>query len=170
MNSAQRKLKLKNKVKLVRLGLKVAIVVVIMLSGVYIDSRKVDVGVDLNSENSIEADSKLPEPVTDPLPSYCVGEFRELICQDKYEWDWKTMVAIMIGESGEDPAAWNNREYNGSESFGLLQINSVHRFNPMLLDEPERNIDIGYGLWLDYGYGIWGAYNDGSWWGIYLDL
>jgi len=163
---------LKNRAKVIKSGLKVVAVIAIMLSGFYvaIDSRKVDVKADLASGNSTGADFNPSDPITDPLPDYCIGEFRELICQDKYEWDWKTMVAILIGESSEDPAAWNNSEPNGTESYGLLQINSVHGYNPMLLDDPEWNVDVGYDIWLDQGYWAWGAYIDGSWWSIYLDL
>jgi len=153
-----------------RVTLQLAAFTALMLLWGYtaVDFRKVDADFDATLKGSAEYDFELPE--TPWLPDYCAGEFRGFICQDKYKWDWKTMVAIMIGESRESPTAWNGSEPNGTESYGLLQINSAHGYNPMLLDDPEWNVEVGYGIWLEQGYEAWGAYTDGKWWPIYLSL
>jgi len=107
---------------------------------------------------------------SEELPSYCIGKYRELVCNPNYNWDYKTMIAIMIAESDESPVAWNENEPDGSESYGLFQINSVHGINPMLLDIPSLNVEYAYRIWQEQGCLAWGSYTDGRYLPIYLKL
>jgi hypothetical protein len=76
-------------------------------------------------------------------------------------------AAVALAESGGVPTAVNDQNDDGSVDSGLLQINSVHGYDPDRLLEPDYNADAGYDVssggtdWTP-----WVTYNSGA----YLDF
>lgn len=78
--------------------------------------------------------------------------------------DLVVAVAVAIAESGGDTTAHNDSEPDGSESFGLWQINSVHK---SLLDSgdwrnPDDNARMAFVVWQMQGWTAWGVFNNQS--------
>ncbi len=80
-----------------------------------------------------------------------------------YEWDTSTMRAICMAEShGKQYATGHNT--NGTEDYGLLQINSCHSdvIGNQDVYNPDVNINVAYKIWRGSGYGAWSTYNNGE--------
>lgn len=78
----------------------------------------------------------------------------------------KTAVAVALAESGGNATAVNDKEPNGSTSYGLWQINSVHS---SLLSagnwrDPKSNAHMAFVIWERAGrkWSPWGAFNNQS--------
>ena len=77
-----------------------------------------------------------------------------------------TGVAIVHAESGANPQAVNHANTNGTQDYGLFQINSVHS---QLLQagnwsNPQSNVNMAYQVWKNAGgkWTPWSTYNSGS--------
>lgn len=75
----------------------------------------------------------------------------------------KVAVAIMLAESGGDPAAVN-RNRNGSIDRGVFQINSIHGAKfPGNLHDPLYNATAARAIFLDAkGWSPWSTYKSGA--------
>jgi hypothetical protein len=78
------------------------------------------------------------------------------------DWDVGLMTAIALAESGGKVDAQHTNS-DGSIDYGLLQVNSVHGYDPNCLLKAECNIDKAHEVWLSQGYGAWTTYNTGAW-------
>ena len=69
---------------------------------------------------------------------------------NKYDWDKKVAYAVMRAESNENPKAYNENT-NGSWDAGLFQINSIHGYSREEMENPEKNIEAAYQIYLKAG-------------------
>jgi hypothetical protein len=75
-------------------------------------------------------------------------------------------AAIALAESAGDPSAVNTNT-DGSTDIGLLQINSIHGYDQVMLADPDYNADAGYDVSSGgTDYTPWVTYNNGA----YLDF
>lgn len=97
-------------------------------------------------------------PITPVSPK--TKKLSELI--GKYtDWNVGVMTAIALAESrGKVDAKHTNSD--GSIDYGLLQVNSVHGYDPNCLLQAECNIDKAHEVWLKQGYGAWTTFNTGA--------
>lgn len=76
--------------------------------------------------------------------------------------DLATAVAVALAESGGNPLAHNRSEPDGSQSFGLWQINSVH--SDLLSSgnwrDPASNARMAFVIFQRRGWTAWGAFNN----------
>lgn len=118
------------------------------------------------------------EPVEPPEPTYSVGagceQYRQLIA--KYDWDVRTMMAIMEAEStnqktgvpcdqsvtGDTTLTYeaNGRTYGYSVS--LFQVRILQGREHCDTHDPEVNVDCAYNVWKGQGYTAWSVYTDGK--------
>ncbi len=79
----------------------------------------------------------------------------------------ETMTAIAAAESSLRVDVTGARNSNGTEDYGLLQINSMyvtgspHWDRARLLSDPAYNAACAYALFKGQGYGAWAAYTGG---------
>lgn len=92
--------------------------------------------------------------VVESIPFYCQTNIEKLICNPRYKWDNRVMIAIGIVESKMNPNAFNLNT-DGSYDIGILQVNSSNRYAPNALFDPKGNIQAGYEVWEKQGYGAW---------------
>ena len=110
-----------------------------------------------------EAPISLPPTPVPPLPIPAAGNpvvsYTDLgATVARYGWPINEAFAVVDCESGWDPLA-----VSWAGARGLMQLMSVHawRFARRGWDYwvdvfvPERNVAIGYELWLEQGWGIW---------------
>ncbi len=71
------------------------------------------------------------------------------------------MAAIGLAESGGSPTNDNLHEPNGSQSYGLWQINSVHGYSREQLHDPLFNAQIALNVYTAEGLRAWGSFTDG---------
>jgi len=78
-------------------------------------------------------------------------------------WQGRCAVAIMWRESGGNPRAANYRDSNGG-SFGLMQLNGVHRWRGEPLSSfvrrmtnPYTHLEAAKRLYRGSGFGPWGG-------------
>lgn len=77
------------------------------------------------------------------------------------DWNVTLMTAISLAESGGDPTA-THKNSDGSIDYGLMQVNSVHGYDPNCLLQAECNIDKAHDVWLSQGYSAWTTYKTGA--------
>lgn len=75
--------------------------------------------------------------------------------------DHSIAVALTVPESGRNPEAISPINADGSQDRGLLQINSVHGYDPDRLLEPAYNMAAAREVWERQGWGAWTAYRNG---------
>lgn len=76
---------------------------------------------------------------------------------------WPVMVAIAKAESGLRIDAVGGPNSNGTYDYGLLQINSVHRYDKdRLLTDPIFNAKAGLSIWHGQGLRAWTTYSSGA--------
>lgn len=73
----------------------------------------------------------------------------------------KTALAIVLAESSGNITAQHINN-NGSEDFGLFQINSVHGYNQDILFNPRENIQIAAKIYKENGWQAWSTYKNGK--------
>lgn len=77
-----------------------------------------------------------------------------------------TAVAVALAESGGNAAAHNDDEPDGSESFGLWQINSVHRADLAAgnWQDPVDNARMAFAVWSRAGrqWSPWTTWRNGA--------
>ena len=93
--------------------------------------------------------------------------FRGLVAQ--YDWDVRTMLAIMRAESGCDPNVTgdtsltftqNGRTYGYSVS--LFQVRILPGRERCDSHDPATNISCAYRVWKSQGYKAWSVYTNGK--------
>lgn len=93
--------------------------------------------------------------------------FRGLVAQ--YDWDVRTMLAIMRAESGCDPNVTgdktltftqNGRTYGYSVS--LFQVRVLPGREACDSHDPATNISCAYRVWKSQGYKAWSVYTNGK--------
>ena len=93
--------------------------------------------------------------------------FRRLVAQ--YDWDVRTMLAIMRAESGCDPNVTgdtsltftqNGRTYGYSVS--LFQVRVLPGREACDSHDPATNISCAYRVWKSQGYKAWSVYTNGK--------
>lgn len=76
---------------------------------------------------------------------------------------WPVMVAIAKAESGLRIDAVGGPNSNGTYDYGLLQINSVHKYDKdRLLTDPIFNAKAGLSIWHGQGLRAWTTYSSGA--------
>lgn len=94
-------------------------------------------------------------------------DFRGLVAQ--YDWDVRTMLAIMRAESGCDPNVTgdtnltftrNGRTYGYSVS--LFQVRVLPGREACDSHDPATNISCAYRIWRSQGYKAWSVYTNGK--------
>lgn len=98
-----------------------------------------------------------PTPTPPPTDDQVIAEIvRVFSTEDRHTI--KKMIDVAYGESG---LRWNahNKNTNGSEDFGVFQINSVHtkRFGEEFKTDYKANIQVAYALYKRQGFGPWVA-------------
>lgn len=93
--------------------------------------------------------------------------FRGLVAQ--YDWNVRTMLAIMRAESGCDPNVTgdtsltfiqNGRTYGYSVS--LFQVRILPGREACDSHDPATNISCAYRVWKSQGYKAWSVYTNGK--------
>jgi hypothetical protein len=93
--------------------------------------------------------------------------FRGLVA--RYDWDVRTMLAIMRAESGCDPNVTgdtsltftqNGRTYGYSVS--LFQVRVLPGREACDSHDPATNISCAYRVWKSQGYKAWSVYTNGK--------
>jgi len=83
-----------------------------------------------------------------------------------YNWDIEIAHAICMAESGGNPNAFNQSNYDGSNDKGLFQINSCHVISGLISDnerfDPKLNVEAAYKIYQGSGFTAWSAYNNQS--------
>ena len=88
---------------------------------------------------------------------------------EKYDWDVRTMLAIMRAESGCDPNVTgdtsltftqNGRTYGYSVS--LFQVRILPGRERCDSHDPTTNIACAYHVWRGQGYKAWSVYTSGK--------
>ena len=88
---------------------------------------------------------------------------------EKYDWDVRTMLAIMRAESGCDPNVTgdtsltfiqNGRTYGYSVS--LFQVRILPGREHCDSHDPATNIVCAYHVWRGQGYKAWSVYTNGK--------
>lgn len=99
----------------------------------------------------------VPTPTPPPTDAEVIAEIVEVF-KNEDRHTIKKMIDIAYGESG---LRWNahNKNTNGSEDFGVFQINSVHtkRFGEEFKNDYKANIQVAYALYKQQGFGPWVA-------------
>ena len=89
--------------------------------------------------------------------------------REKYDWDVRTMLAIMRAESGCDPNVTgdtsltftqNGRTYGYSVS--LFQVRILPGREHCDSHDPATNIACAYHVWKSQGYKAWSVYTSGK--------
>lgn len=78
--------------------------------------------------------------------------------------DRRIGTAVALAESGGQVDAKNTKNTNGTEDYGVFQINSVHGFDKdRLLSDANYNADAAYKVWKDAGgkWTPWSTFNSG---------
>jgi hypothetical protein len=101
--------------------------------------------------------------------THCIGEYNKLFCDNRYDWDTKTMIAISKCESGLNPNAIA-LEPNGTWSGGLLQINSVHGNTADKVFDAYTNVYLGYKVYQSQGYYAWTVFNSACYYNALASL
>nr|DAU46668.1 MAG TPA: Lysozyme C [Caudoviricetes sp.] len=117
-------------------------------------------------------------PKTAPAPKYSVEggceQYRPLIA--KYDWDVRTMMAIMEAEStnpvtgvkcqstitGDTDLTYQRNGRTYGYSVSLLQVRILEGREACDSHDPEVNIDCGYRIWKSQGYRAWSMYLNGK--------
>lgn len=84
----------------------------------------------------------------------------EMMCNPKFKWDCKKMIAICKAESGwTKERGWNmkaiNHNTNGTWDYGFCQINQIHGYTQEELINVETYLNAIYGVWVKQGYDAW---------------
>ena len=126
-----------------------------------------------SSPDEIAASKKVevsPTPQKPAVEAARVGgceRFQPLL--EKYDWDVRTMLAIMRAESGCDPNVTgdtsltfiqNGRTYGYSVS--LFQVRVLPGREACDSHDPATNISCAYRVWKSQGYKAWSVYTSGK--------
>lgn len=89
-----------------------------------------------------------------------INHIRETFPEDPH-----TAVAVAACESGHNPDAYNDRNYNGTVDRGIFQLNSTHdtRLEALGLDpwDVEDNIQFARMLYEESGWLPWVCFTKG---------
>lgn len=98
------------------------------------------------------------EEVKEEVYTGVCAEYYDLVAQ--YDWDVKTVLAIMKAESGCNPNAVNHNT-NGTVDTGLMQLNSQYWKQTF---DPAENIEEAYRVYTRSGnrFTPWVVYNTGK--------
>lgn len=106
-------------------------------------------------------------PAKNAITTQGCEAFRGLVA--KYDWDVRTMLAIMRAESGCDPNVTgdtsltftqNGRTYGYSVS--LFQVRVLPGREACDSHDPATNIACAYRVWKSQGYKAWSVYTNGK--------
>lgn len=106
-------------------------------------------------------------PAKNAITTQGCEAFRGLVA--KYDWDVRTMLAIMRAESGCDPNVTgdtsltftqNGRTYGYSVS--LFQVRILPGREHCDSHDPATNISCAYRVWKSQGYKAWSVYTNGK--------
>lgn len=126
-----------------------------------------------SSPDEIAASKKVEASPTPQKPAVEAGRvggcerFQPLL--EKYDWDVRTMLAIMRAESGCDPNVTgdtsltftqNGRTYGYSVS--LFQVRILPGRERCDSHDPATNIACAYHVWKSQGYKAWSVYTSGK--------
>lgn len=72
-------------------------------------------------------------------------------------------MAIAMAESGGKKNAINKKNTNGTEDYGLWQVNSVHGYDKnRLLNDGEYNAAAAYAIYKKQGWAAWSVFKSGA--------
>ena len=106
-------------------------------------------------------------PVKNVATAQGCEAFRWLVAQ--YDWDVRTMLAIMRAESGCDPNVTGDTSLTFTQN-GRIYGYSVSLFQVRVLPgreacdshDPATNISCAYRIWKSQGYKAWSVYTNGK--------
>lgn len=114
----------------------------------------------------VEASPTPQKPAVEAARVGGCDRFQPLL--EKYDWDVRTMLAIMRAESGCDPNVTgdtsltfiqNGRTYGYSVS--LFQVRILPGREHCDSHDPATNIACAYHVWKSQGYKAWSVYTNG---------
>lgn len=78
--------------------------------------------------------------------------------------DLPIAVAVALAESGGDTNAINHANSNGTQDFGLFQINSIHHdlLSTGQWSNPADNARMAFSVWHGQNWQGWSTYNNGK--------
>ena len=115
----------------------------------------------------VEASPAPQKPAVEAVRVGGCDRFQPLL--EKYDWDVRTMLAIMRAESGCDPNVTgdtsltftqNGRTYGYSVS--LFQVRILPGREHCDSHDPATNIACAYHVWKSQGYKAWSVYTNGK--------
>nr|DAM54397.1 MAG TPA: lysozyme [Caudoviricetes sp.] len=115
----------------------------------------------------VEASPTPQKPAVEAVRAGGCERFQHLL--EKYDWDVRTMLAIMRAESGCDPNVTgdtsltfiqNGRTYGYSVS--LFQVRILPGREHCDSHDPATNIACAYHVWKSQGYKAWSVYTSGK--------
>lgn len=112
---------------------------------VYANSTHYVSGVPASDPVSEKVFDKETEGISSDLPSQSI---QELI--NKYDWDKKVAYAVAKAESNLISDAYNENT-NGSWDMGIFQINSIHGYGRQDMEDPAKNTESAYQIYLKAG-------------------
>lgn len=122
---------------------------------------------EIAASKKVEASPAPQKPAVEAVRVGGCDRFQPLL--EKYDWDVRTMLAIMRAESGCDPNVTsdtsltfmqNGRTYGYSVS--LFQVRILPGREACDSHNPEVNIDCAYHVWKSQGYKAWSVYTSGK--------
>lgn len=122
---------------------------------------------EIAASKKVEASPTLQKPAVEAGRVGGCERFQPLL--EKYDWDVRTMLAIMRAESGCDPNVTgdtsltftrNGRIYGYSVS--LFQVRVLPGREACDNHDPATNISCAYRVWKSQGYKAWSVYTSGK--------
>lgn len=155
-------------------------VVLIMLS-MYVWSDVIeglkDYQIDITHKDNISITTKVGILVTTPmveaemLPTEPIEELSQEnvsvshsvgMIEKYFPEEPQIALAVARAESGMNPLAVGKINSNGTQDFGMFQINSVHNPTEKQKFNAEENIKLARKIYERSGWGAWSAYNNGK--------
>jgi hypothetical protein len=104
-----------------------------------------------------------------PLSRAEIEEFARKYFGDLGDDAIATATAIAFAESGGDPAVvgdnypkWQTADSPYRYDYGLMQINSVHGYDPARLADPDFNMSVARKIYDLQGWNAWTTYKFGT--------